>query len=390
MAFGFNGIAHSTSTLNSAVIRLFNNLGYASQAHWTKYLGGTPLTDALLGIKYVISADEKLDSHYYTEAYKALEQVKYGQPASTIYAWENKMALPIMYGVSPIALEKLADMSTPYYPTAADAINDIVKSLLGNTDFNSDVYKPIYAHHVLADCNASIFTQACKYIDANGDEQTVNVPYRCFAKDENGKNPVVKYIFNAIEAGPIYAHFPMDNFGKKCDIYVNDAFICTYDSAQIVNLGEFQKGDKVVVELALEDAIYFTTESGYYFFYPDYEAQDKALEYLHSSAISVEKHSNTMIKGTVSLSEGQNVILTTIPYDNGWKCYIDGERVEITRALGSLIAIEATAGEHTVEMRYMPDCYVAGFIISGLGIASFAAIIAWPIIKKRREKAAQK
>ena len=35
MAFGFNGIAHSTSTLNANVIKFFNNIGYASQSHWT-------------------------------------------------------------------------------------------------------------------------------------------------------------------------------------------------------------------------------------------------------------------------------------------------------------------------------------------------------------------
>ena len=280
-------------------------------------------------------------------------------------------------------------MSTPYYPTAADAINDIVKSLLGNTDFNSDVYKPIFAHHVLSNCNSSIFTQKCEYIDVNGEKQSINVPYRCFAKDENGKNPVVKYTFNAAANGPIYAHFPMDNFGKKCDIYVNDTFICTYDGAQIVNLGEFQKGDKVVVELAIEDAIYFTTESGYYFFYPDYEAQDQALEYLKNASINIEEYSNTKIEGTISLPEGQTVILTTIPYDEGWNCYIDGKKVEITRALGSLIAIETTAGEHTIEMRYMPDCYVLGYVLSTIGIICFAGIIAWPTIKKRREKAAK-
>lgn len=50
------------------VIKLMNKLGYASTAHWTKYLGGTPVSDALLGIKYVITKNDKLDTNLYTVA----------------------------------------------------------------------------------------------------------------------------------------------------------------------------------------------------------------------------------------------------------------------------------------------------------------------------------
>jgi uncharacterized membrane protein YfhO len=100
--------------------------------------------------------------------------------------------------------------------------------------------------------------------------------------------------------------------------------------------------------------------------------------------MKIEEYSNTLMKGTISLPEGQELILTTIPYDKGWNCYIDGEKVEPVCALGSLLAIESTAGEHEIELRYMPDCYVIGFIVSGVGIASFIAIIAYTIVKNKR------
>jgi uncharacterized membrane protein YfhO len=189
----------------------------------------------------------------------------------------------------------------------------------------------------------------------------------------------------------------MDNFGKACDIYVNGRHVCTYESSQIVDLGEFAKGDKVKVELKLYnvgdyntdyDNLYVSQESDCFFFFSNYEAQNEALDRLHSAAIEIEDFSNTMIKGKINLPEGQELILTTIPYDEGWNCYIDGKKVEITRALGSLIAIESTAGEHEIELRYMPKCYVVGFIVSGVGIVSFAGIIVYTVIKKKRDEAA--
>ncbi|MBQ9746599.1 MAG: YfhO family protein, partial [Clostridia bacterium] len=391
MAFGFNGISHSTSTLNANVIKLFNNIGYASQSHWTKYLGGTPFSDALLGIKYVITKDELLDSRYYEQAYSATEHADHVTPVSTIYAMENTQVLPIAYGVSLSALEKLSTMSQPYFPTGGDALNKITKGLLWDTDFYSDVYVPIYAYAALEDCVVKYFGQKCTYVDENGEQQSLSVPYKNY--EATGERPTIRFVFAAQTNGSIYAHFPMDNFGKACDIYVNGRFICTYDSAQIVSLGEFTKCENLTVELKMYDVgdyktdytnIYFSEESDFYFFYSDYNAQFEALEYFHSAELKVEEHSNTSIKGTINLPEGQELILTTIPYDEGWKCYIDGERVNITRALGSLIAVESTAGEHTVEFRYMPDCYVVGFIVSGAGIAIFAAIIVLTVLKKRR------
>ncbi len=388
MAFGFNGIAHSTSTLNTSVIRLFNNMGYASQSHWTKYLGGTPLSDALFGIKYVVTADDLLDSNYYEVAYKALEQVTYGQPLSTIYAMENKYALPIAYGVSTAVLEKLADTSTPYFPTGADAQNEIIEAFLWDTEFDADMFTYIYAHYFTDGCSASTFTQSCKYIDENGEEKEKLVPYRCFKANDGATSPTISYTFNAQETGPLYAHFPMDNFGKACDIYVNDTFICRYDSGRIENLGTFNKGDSVKVEIVIDDVIYFSEESRFYFFQNNYSAQMEALEYLQNASMTVEEYSNTMLKGTITIPEGQELILTTIPYDEGWNCYIDGEKVEIKKAMGSLVAIETTVGEHEIELRYMPKCYVVGFIISAVGIISFAGVIALEVRKKKRAKAA--
>lgn len=397
MAFGYNGIAHSTSTLNANIIKLFSNLGYASLSHWTKYLGGTPYTDALLGIKYVVTKDDLLDKKYYEEAYSAPEYVEYATPISTIYAMENKQVLSIAYGVSKSAAEKLAAMSRPYYPTASEALNEITQGLLWDTDFDSDVFgiinTPIAA---LNDVERSFFSQACKYVDEYGEERTLSVPYVCFKS--TGDRPTITYTITAPENAPIYAHFPMDNFGKACDIYVNGSFVTTYESAQIVNLGTFTKGDKVKVELHLYnvgggntyyDNIYFSEESGSYFFYPKYDAQFDALARLRNASMKIEEYSNTLMKGTINLPEGQELILTTIPYDKGWNCYIDGEKVEPVCALGSLLAIESTAGEHEIELRYMPKCYVVGFIVSGVGIASFIAIIAYTIVKNNRAKKAE-
>ena len=52
--------------------------------------------------------------------------------------------------------------------------------------------------------------------------------------------------------------------------------------------------------------------------------------------------------------------------------------------MGSLVGVPATEGYHEVEFRYMPTCYVVGFIVSALGALILIAMIVIPIVKKKR------
>ena len=82
--------------------------------------------------------------------------------------------------------------------------------------------------------------------------------------------------------------------------------------------------------------------------------------------------------------------MTTIPYDEGWQVYVDGEKVETYQVLDALIAFDVEGeGVHTVEMNYMPRIYKIGMIVSSLGTTAFIAIcIVDTVLKKtiRKEK----
>ena len=66
MAFGYNGISNSSSLMFTAVVKYLNQLGLASKSNWSKFLGGTPVSDSLLGLKYVIF-EEELDNSFYED-----------------------------------------------------------------------------------------------------------------------------------------------------------------------------------------------------------------------------------------------------------------------------------------------------------------------------------
>jgi uncharacterized membrane protein YfhO len=81
-------------------------------------------------------------------------------------------------------------------------------------------------------------------------------------------------------------------------------------------------------------------------------------------------------KGTYTANNEATTVLTTLPYDEGWKLYVDGEPVEYTKALGALIAFEIEgSGEHTVRLKYAPKTFTLGLTISILSTALFVLII---------------
>ena len=387
MAFGFNGIAHSTSTLNSSVIKFMNSLGYTSQSHYTYYVGGTPLSDALLGIKYVITENDTLDPKIYTVAESGMKYYKYIKSDDVIYAMQNTKALPIAYGVSPSMLTAdLGDISGTI--TGLEFQNNMILEMLSGTGFRSNVFKGISATIDYENCNMGIsYTHPTKYIDKDGNQQVHDTPYYTFDKATDGAK--VTFTLTAPQDGDIYVHFPADNFQKTCDLYVNGKFISEYfkDTSGILNIGSFKKGTKIVAELRLKkDATYFSRESDYYFYCVDYNAMTEAINALDNCGMYVEEHGNSHLKGEITVTDGQTLVFTTIPYDAGWNVYVDGKKVETHRTLSALLSFEVEEGFHTLEFRYMPKCYVVGFIASGVGIVLFAFFIIITKVKKVRSK----
>ena len=63
------------------------------------------------------------------------------------------------------------------------------------------------------------------------------------------------------------------------------------------------------------------------------------------------------------------VLLMTIPNQDGWSVTVNGEAVQpMDVADGALMAIPVSAGENHVEMRFMPPGLVTGCILSAIAL----------------------
>ena len=87
--------------------------------------------------------------------------------------------------------------------------------------------------------------------------------------------------------------------------------------------------------------------------------------------------------GTVT-SARDGVLVTSIPYENGWKLKVDGSQRKISElAGGSLISVDLSNGTHTIELTFTPPGLPAGSAITAAAILLLAAMEV--IVRRKRQ-----
>ena len=108
----------------------------------------------------------------------------------------------------------------------------------------------------------------------------------------------------------------------------------------------------------------------------DYDALQKIYESLLPGALDIEQWKDGFVRGTVNM-EKEGYLFFSIPFDEGWSVTIDEKSGIMEEVFGAFCGVKVPAGEHTVELRYMPDGLISGFLLSLAALALLAAAMIW-------------
>ena len=356
MALGIRGLSNSTSTLNAETIRFLNRMGYASKSHWSKYLGGNPVNDSLLGIKYIISEDDW--SRYYEEAYKASEDDKYT-------AYLNPYALSLAYAVDSGVLR--LDMEEEDTPPLQ--LNSLLSAMVGE---EVEVFVPV---------------EYSDYNLYNLEETYISGHYK-FSPQNKSSDAIINYYFDVPKSDVEYYFYLPSEYPREVKLKVDGVPMDTFygnETSRIVTVGTaFSEGDSMRISLTVaQNEIYVKTDVPM-LYYLDMDAFKEAIAKLAETQYEIEDYTESSFDGRITTKSDRQTILTTIPYDEGWQIYLDGENVQYTKALGALISFDIeNAGEHTLEMRYMPKAFVLGASCSAVCILLFIFLCVLEFVKKK-------
>ncbi len=384
MALGMKGLSCSTSTLNRETIQFLKYMGYASYSHRSKYMGETPLNDSLLGVKYILSEktlSESRTDYNENRAVHALMEDLYTVYTETdeYVAFENPYALSLAYTVdsaikdfSFFDLDEEDEQKTKEL-SPFERLNALVAAMLGE-DEPIQVFVPIPT--------LSLTDQYCSVSQVAG--------HACYTPTgtSNSSASVLASAQMPTEAH-LFFHAPSDyprevslsiNFDKYGDFFAQD-------SNRIKSIGKYEKGEVVTAVMNLKKANFYLKNDEALFYYLDVDALERVMSELAKEQYQIEEFSETRFKGTITVSDASKTVFTSIPFDEGWQVYVDGERIDSYKALDALVAFDVPTGTHTVELVYSPKIVNVGLVISVCSLLIFIGLMmAEKLLKKQRDR----
>ena len=334
-------IATFCSTVRGNMVTAMGGLGFYTGANEYLYNGATPMTDDILGVRYIYARD----TSYYPES-ERLPLVYQGEDGVRVY--ENEDALPLGYAVSR-ALYGWESKG----PQVAENLNRFawMSSETGNI-FNS--VKPAY----------TVGGSGCTVGVSSSNEELVTY-------ESTNSGPMAIFADFDIETSGRYFINVRGNGIDKIAVIINDDVKSDKRShIQMFDLGNLEAGDHVALEIKFTSSASSEGSISLYLSSMDEDMLKELNSKLSASGMKVTEFKDGYVKGNISLEEGQ-ILMTTIPYDEGWVVKDNGKKIETKMIGGAFLGVEPGPGEHELTFKFVPEGIKLGLIVSILSWITF-------------------
>lgn len=357
--YGYNGLSQFSSSANVSVTKYFMRLGlYGSEAgNRFYYRTATPVANSLLGLKYVIA---KLGSLKNSSAF--LEPVC---SADYVNLYENKYSLSLGFMMNSDVLD-IPDSGgiNPF-----EYQNDIMKKATG-LDTGIFTAQPV---------------KMASYDNVEVEKSSYGEYF--FGVVDTGSDAKTTYDFDGVDGAYLYGYVRgsgVDSIIVTCDGESADSSVSSNGYSIAFPMGEGQGGSVISAELKYTA----NTNSGNYSFVVyalNEDAFKAAYRQLADEQLNITEFSDTKIKGDIKVKEN-GVMYFSIPYEKGWSVYVDGKKTETFPVLNAMLGVKADAGQHEIVLKYSPDGFAVGLIVSG---GSLLLFILFAYLDSRKKKNAE-
>jgi len=344
--FNYSGITVFASSNPKATTSLMGRLGYAvNGVNSYLYKNYTPVSDSLMGIKYVVLQTPSVD---YTDlAYTGQSVI---DENGSRYVYQNLTALSKAYLVRNNIVNWNWQSDNPYHVQNSFVTN--ATGIDGNV-WNMMEYSASTDGTVTSD-----------YSSVTGYNCDVNINDTFFSMSGTGDSDSYEFTVtrNVTEDGmfSIYVDCRAANsISIRCN---NGTYSSSPNEPNTIDLGPLPAGTTVDVTIRTDLR---SVVGNVFLASVNDDVFHQAIDELSEGQMYdvVYKEGNISGKVNCQSSNGQ-LMFTSITYDSGWRVKVDGERVD-TFALGDgLLCFAVPKGEHTIQMTFLPTGLIAGIVIS--------------------------
>ena len=319
MLFSYNGLTHNSSCDKDYAKEFLGKMGIRYYPPiWTFYnQGSTAFADCFLGVRYFVSRFDETNKPYILN--RTVEGTDKNGDDRTAYVFRNPYAMPLCFGMKQAQLD--TNMSrTNLFEIQNDIAGVDIYSKAGPATGNIDTDEDISIDVIMSkSCNLYFYATAPDY--------------------------------------------------QGVELLVDDYSYEDYFSVSrwnIVNLGYHKEGDIVNVKLRPTQGNIKVDEI--YIYEEDSDALASWYENEYKETGQLKMITGSHLAGRISTQDSDRVVFT-IPYEKGWKVWVDGNKVETEEVLGALLSVKAQGGEHDIDMKYVGEGTYAGIFISLISLA---------------------
>ena len=367
---GVNGVSMFNSMVNMPItnyMEKFGICGWIASNRYT-YMQSSPFTDMMLNIKYLIDPYYgNYDDEVHYEKIFTADAAKNGSTPAILM--RNKYYIPMGFMVNEDLLKYKANDSIGF-------INSVAKTTFTSDDIpasNDPVENQNTFFHLATGLDQDLYIPLeITSADSESGEvtETLDNKFSFNSQSSNGS-----YNFTAIAPQDGVALAYVEGYGvEDTNIHVNDAYRGHFGTkrALIMMVGDVKKGDKIKAEAKVNNSSSGTITCRIMML--DEAMFQKAHDLFSRSVLQADTVTGSEISGNITAAD-DGLFYTSIPYVTGWHAYVDGQEVEITPIGEAMLAFKLAKGEHRIELKYTPEGFSAGIVVSLLGLFIFILMI---------------
>lgn len=348
--YDYNGVSIFSSMAYEDTSNLINYLGVDGNFINSYTYNGfqTPVFNMMTSLKYIVDNTTSTP----TPSDKLLTPVS---NVSKFNAYKNNYHLNIGYCTDKSLLEWDYSNDNPF---------TVQSDYFERSTGISDVFTPVPIDGV-SYSNISEFTSG------------LDTGELTFFREINDSDASFTLEYTVTESKSYYLFVESSNVESVSISYGDVLYEHNFDSEHIVDIGFIEAGKTVYVDIPISSG-----NSGYIDVYLcglNFDKFTQGYNILKAGQLNIESFEETEINGSVTAAK-DSLFYTSIPYDESWQIYVDGKRVSVDEMkeckIGNgLIGFYLTAGEHDIEMKYMPRGFVIGVAVTTVTIIALFVIL---------------
>ena len=315
MLAGYSSASIFSSTINGNVKDFYKKLGMGGSKVSYYYKGATPFTGALLGVRYLVSDSEDMDTVLY-------EQLAH---SGTLYLYRCKQTLPVGFMMSE---------------EQKNGLEEILSSKMANPlIMQNNLSKEICGSNLFAALNG-------EESHSEGKRITVNVE-------------TAGHLYGVVSGKP-EGSILLEQNGESRELE-------DVSSDYVLDLDWFDAGTQFTIMAEEEETLSIRL------YRLSVETLQEVIRELGREPFKVESCTSDDLSGTIT-AQASGYLVLPVPDESGWQIWVDGSKTDYEQFDGTMIAIPLSAGSHTIQMKYVIQGIGLGICCTAVSIALFVLI----------------